>query len=111
MTESRRWKWRGHGRRGKPKAGFPRRPQPLGNRKRRDSHISTAATTRPDGKVEIQEQDSHFPTGPRIYRELRTKTKKGGLAADRYAPAFRLIMCDNQNRRPGSSFNEKMLIR
>jgi hypothetical protein len=25
------WKWRGYGKRGKPKAGFPRFPQPLGN--------------------------------------------------------------------------------
>ena len=40
------WKCRGCGKRGKPKAGFPLFPQPLGNlaKDRRDSHISTAPT-------------------------------------------------------------------
>jgi len=35
-----------------------------------------------DGKVEIQKQDSHFPTGS----IFSLKTKKGGLEAGRYAP-------------------------
>src|SRR5713226_6891598 len=48
------------GRRGKPKAGFPRASTVLGNRKSRDSHIPTAAARR--GKVENQKQVSHFPT-------------------------------------------------
>jgi hypothetical protein len=49
----------GYGKRGKPKAGFPRFPQPL--------EIAVAIPTfpqpwrRPRGKVEIQQQDSHFP--------------------------------------------------
>ena len=49
----------GHGKRGKPKAGFPCFPQPL--------EIAGAIPTfpqtrrRPRGKVEIQQQDSHFP--------------------------------------------------
>src|SRR5712692_4832586 len=43
------WKWRGYGKRGKPKAGFPLFPQPLGNlaKSRRDSHIPTAPATTP----------------------------------------------------------------
>src|SRR5712691_11375811 len=48
------------GRRGKPKAGFPRASTVRGNRKSRDSHIPTAAARR--GKVENQKQVSHFPT-------------------------------------------------
>src|SRR6202521_5641247 len=58
------WKWRGYGKRGKPRAGFPLFPQPLGNlaKGRRDSHISTAPATKADGKVENQKQVSHFPT-------------------------------------------------
>src|SRR2546423_5055963 len=38
--------------------------EPLGNlaKRRRDSHISTAPTTKADGKVENQKQVSHFPT-------------------------------------------------
>jgi hypothetical protein len=77
------WKWRGCGKRGKPKAGFPLFPRALGNlaKRRRDSHISTApvsvgclrAKSKQSkelrsvgrGKVEIQEQDSHFSTAPR----------------------------------------------
>ena len=41
------WKWRGGGNRGKPKAGFPPFPPPLGNlaNSARDSHIPTAPTT------------------------------------------------------------------
>jgi len=31
ITSKPLWKWRGCGKRGKPKAGFPRFPQPLGN--------------------------------------------------------------------------------
>src|SRR5229473_2923434 len=48
------------GRRGKPKADFPRASTVLGNRKSRDSYIPTAAARR--GKVENQKQVSHFPT-------------------------------------------------
>lgn len=76
LRKNRRWKWRGHGHRGKPKAGFPRRPQPLGNRRRRDSHISTAATTRLDGKVEIRKQDSHFPTARRYIGKLEIQNQE-----------------------------------
>jgi hypothetical protein len=38
--------------------------EPLGNlaKRRRDSHIPTAPTTKADGKVENQNQVSHFPT-------------------------------------------------
>jgi hypothetical protein len=40
--------------------------EPLGNltKIRRDSHIPTAPATRADGKVENQNQVSHFPTAP-----------------------------------------------
>jgi len=67
----------GYGRGGKPKAGFPRRPQPLEiaaaaistfPQPRRFTHRSKSKAksrrTVCDGKVEIQNQDSHFPTAP-----------------------------------------------
>jgi hypothetical protein len=75
------------GRRGKPKTGFPRASTVLGNRKSRDSHIPTAAARR--GKVENQKQVSHFPTR---YFFFPKTNQKGGLAADRFAPAPRLIL-------------------
>src|SRR5690348_14294537 len=80
------WKCRSDGQRGKPKAGFPRCPQPL-EIAERDFHISTAPATR--GKVENQQQVSHFPTCCFLSQH---QTKKGGPAAVRFAPAFRLIL-------------------
>src|SRR5260370_29815429 len=49
----------GHGKRGKPRTGFPSFPTALGNR----CAIPTfpQPRQRPRGKVEIQKQDSHFP--------------------------------------------------
>src|SRR4029453_4400374 len=76
----------------KTKGRFPTAPTALGNRKQRNSHIPTAATTR--GKVETERHVSHFPAHGFVFV---SKTKKGGLAADRFAPA------------PGSFFDEKML--
>jgi len=46
---------------------------------RRDFHIPTAPTTKPDGKVEIQEQDFHFPTGLFVFSKTK---RKEDLAAD-----------------------------
>ena len=64
---------------------------------------------RPDddaaGKVEIQKQDSHFPYGS----NPSSNQTKGGLAAGRYAPGFRLILYEKRSRVSGSFFNEKML--
>ena len=46
------------------KQASPSFHEPLGNLadSRRDSHISTAPTTKADGKVQNQEQVFHFPT-------------------------------------------------
>ena len=46
------------------KQASPSSHEPLGNpaNDRRDSHIPTAPTTKADGKVENQNQVSHFPT-------------------------------------------------
>src|SRR6516165_2380001 len=56
--------------------------EPLGNlaKSRRDSHISTAPTTRADGKVVNQKQVFHFPTAPTIYL---SKPKHARLAGYR----------------------------
>src|SRR5260370_21781338 len=60
----------------------------------RDSHIPTASATTADGKVEIQNQDSHFPTA-RLYltNSIRKETWRGSL----------------RSRPSGSSFDENML--
>jgi hypothetical protein len=65
----------------------------------RDSHISTAPTAR--GKVENQGQVSHFPT---CCFSSQNQTQKGGLAADRFAPASRLILeLENARGRAGQA--------
>ena len=71
----------------KTKGRFPSAPTALGNRKQRDSHIPTAAMRR--GKVENEKHVSHFPA---CCFTVSNKNQKGGLAADRFAPAFRLIL-------------------
>src|SRR5260370_405880 len=64
------------------KQASPSFHKPLGNlaKRRRDSHISTAPTTRADGKVENQKQVFHFPTAPNSL-SLRTKTRAAGRAS------------------------------
>jgi hypothetical protein len=52
----------GCGRRGKPKPGFPRPTTSPLEIAPRDFHIPAAPTYDRHGKVEIQQQDSHFPT-------------------------------------------------
>jgi hypothetical protein len=76
----------GYGRHGKPKSRFPTAPTALGNRQG-DSHIPTAEMKR--GKVE--NETARFPLSR--YGDMRfLEQQKGGLAADRCAPAFRLIV-------------------
>jgi len=58
--------------------------------------------------MEKWKSKSRIPTFPSA-RFPVFKPKKGGLAADRFAPAFRLILRENQNRRSGSFFDENML--
>jgi hypothetical protein len=53
----------------------------------RDSHIPTAPARR--GKVENQRQVSHFPTCCFLNQ---INPRKETLAADRFTPAFRLII-------------------
>ena len=79
------------GRRGKPKAGFPPRPQYLGNR--------CAIPTFPPPRLGVEKwkTKSRFPTFPLVVFTLKTKTQKGGLAAVASLPPS------------GSFFNEKML--
>jgi hypothetical protein len=62
------------------KQASPSFHEPLGNltKRRRDSHISTAPTTKADGKVENQKQVSHFPTAPNLYRAQEQKTRPAG---------------------------------
>jgi hypothetical protein len=81
----------GCGKRGKPKAGFPSLSTALGNR--------VAIPTFPPSRrgVEKWKTKSRFPTFPLVVL-IQNQTQKGGLAADRFAPAS------------GSFFNEKMLL-
>src|SRR5260370_33900130 len=62
------------------KQASPSFHEPLGNRakRRRDSHISTAPTTRADGKVENQNQVCHFPTAPNLYTAEAQKPTGAG---------------------------------
>ena len=82
------WKCRSDGQRGKPKPGFPRCPQPL---EITQDVISTFPPPRLG--VEKWKTKSRFPTFPLVVLyPSHNKTKKGGPAADRFAPAFRLIL-------------------
>jgi len=84
----------GHGRSGKPNAGFPPRPQPLEIAQKRDSHIPTAPTR--SGKVENEKHVSHFSARCLwVFNNLRKE------AWPRVASL----------PRPGSFFDEKMLYR
>jgi hypothetical protein len=53
--------------------------EPLGNlaNSRRDSHISTAPAAKADGKVENQQQVSHFPTATVSLVSEKKKTQRG----------------------------------
>src|SRR5882757_6713764 len=57
--------------------------EPLGNpaQKRRDSHIPTAPATTADGKVENQNQVSHFPTATTYQIEKRKAFSHGERSA------------------------------
>lgn len=61
------------------KQASPSFHEPLGNlaNSRRDSHISTAPTTKADGKVENQEQVFHFPTAAISLISEEEKPKRG----------------------------------
>src|SRR5207247_9101366 len=87
---------------GKPKAGFPLFPQPLGNlaKDRRDSHISTAPATR---RMEKWKTKNRFPTFPPPSLSRKTKTPEpGGLrpppGGGRFAPpkSQRVIVVDRE---------------
>ena len=77
-----------YGRRGKPKAGFPRRPQPLeiGGRFPHSHRLELSR-----GKVESQQQASHFSTALRFPfgEQNEQKQKEASLAELR---SFRLIV-------------------
>jgi hypothetical protein len=98
------WKCRGCGKRGKPKAGFPLFPQPLGNlaKDRRDSHISTAPAEAGDGKVENQKLVSHFPTATSPFSPGTKTRAAGGLrpppGGERFAPpkSQRVVVVDRE---------------
>lgn len=93
-----------YGRGGKPKAGFPPRPQTL---EIANGAISTFPRPRRcGGKVEIQNQDFHFPTYGFFLSQTETERS---LVADRFAPALRLILRENQIRCSGSFLDENML--
>jgi hypothetical protein len=82
------WKCRSDGQRGKPKPGFPRCPQPL-------EITQNVIPTFPPPRLGVGKwkTKSRFPTFPLVVLYLsQNQTKKGGLAADRFAPAFRLIL-------------------
>jgi len=85
------WKWRNGGKRGNPKAGFPLFPPFLGNlaNNARFPHFHSSGGSR---RMEKWKTKSRFPTFPLAVFSSPKTNQKGGLAADRFAPAFRLIL-------------------
>jgi hypothetical protein len=81
------WKCRGCGKRGKPEAGFPLFPQPLGNlaKDRRDSHISTAPTG--SRRMEKWKTKSRFPTFPPPRIHISRNENQGRRAGFALRPA------------------------
>jgi hypothetical protein len=76
----------GHGKRGKPNPSFPRFPQPL--------EIALAIPTFPHRPGEARKsgkRKARFPLS-RLLFVFTKRIKKETLAADRFAPAFRLIL-------------------
>jgi hypothetical protein len=67
------------------KQASPSFHEPLGNlaNSRRDPHISTAPVTKADGKVENQEQVSHFSTATVSLMSEKKKQSAGGLRPPR----------------------------
>lgn len=94
----------------KTKSRFPLRAhEPL---EIADDAIPTFPPPRRRSRWKSGNPKAGFPLShrPGVYiRKFKTKTKKGGLAADRFAPSFRLTLRENQKRCPGSSFDENML--
>jgi hypothetical protein len=75
----------GHGKRGKPKAGFPSLSTALGNRSTRFPH-----SHRHDEQWKRWKAKGRLPTFPLHYDSLIEDFKKGGLAAE--LRSFRLIV-------------------
>jgi hypothetical protein len=102
-------------------AGFPRFPQPLGNRKHRDSHIPPAPTTsdyflNTKNALHARAQRAlaaNFTTeersNPRHPNQDRICVRFQAHAALESNPTFRLIVRWNQNSISGSFLNWKML--
>ena len=62
------------------------------------------------GKVEIQKQDSHFPTAPKACGARNKNITKGArMLRPHQALAFRIILHWNRNPISGSSLDWKML--
>ena len=102
-----RWKWRSMDAAENQRQVSLRAHRPWKSQPARFPH-----SHRPDdeaaGKVQIQKQDSHFPTGS---NSLIANTKERRPAAGRYAPGSRLILCEKQTLTSGSSLDENMLGR
>jgi hypothetical protein len=99
------WKCRSDGQRGKPKPGFPRCPQPL-------EITQNVIPTFPPPRLGVGKwkTKSRFPTFPLVVLYLsQNQTKKGGLAADRFAPAFRLILGLENAPLPSAKFAARLV--
>jgi len=64
-------------------------PLEISPKGRRDSHISTAPTTKADGKVENQKQVSHFPTATNPLSPGGKRGRRAGFALRPAAGASR----------------------
>jgi hypothetical protein len=94
----------GYGRRGKPKAGFPLRPQPLEIAK---AAISTFPPARRRSPWKSGNPKAGFPLSHRLGSFSKPTKEAWQPAAD--APGSRLMLRENQIRFSGSSLDENML--
>src|SRR5436190_20272546 len=89
----------------KTKGRFPSASTALGNRKRRDSHIPTAPTTKPVEKWKSKSRISTFPPARFPLSQTNDKTKErrpgGGSLRSRLQAHSSMRKCSDKNKREG----------
>src|SRR5713101_3435877 len=102
---------------GKSKSSFsPLSPAPWESRKQREIPTFPQPGFAPDGKVENQNQVSHFPTrgsrrrAPFLSFKTQNPEKEVGRPAASSSSFFRITLCWKRNQISGSFFDWNMLV-